>query len=91
LIKLRLRHRADSAGGAVAAVSARRGAPYIRRVNKIDESRTPDPSGRDPRVVNLVVAAIVVAMLALMVWLAHELTHASHVIDCATQGLRNCQ
>ena len=47
--------------------------------------------GLPPWAVNTIVAGIVVALLAAMVWLARELSHASAVIDCAARGIRNCQ
>jgi hypothetical protein len=55
-----------------------------------EQRRQPSKPGAAPWVTNLAVAGIVVALVAVMVWLAHELTHASDVIDCATRGIRNC-
>ena len=48
------------------------------------------PAGLDRSAINLIVAAIVVALLGGMIWLAHELTHASDMVDCAARGIRNC-
>ena len=51
---------------------------------------SPKPAGLDRSTINLIVAAVVVVLLGGMIWLAHELTHASNVIDCAARGIRNC-
>ncbi|MDE2362136.1 MAG: hypothetical protein KGM42_05610 [Hyphomicrobiales bacterium] len=56
----------------------------------IDQPRKPKPSGAPPWMINLIVAGLVVILLAVMVRLAHSLTQASNVIDCAARGIRNC-
>jgi hypothetical protein len=56
----------------------------------IDPRRDRRKSGAPPWAVNLAVVAIVVFLLAVMVWLAHQLTHASAVIDCVSRGIRTC-
>jgi len=61
------------------------------RVMVASNDKPPErPQGLEPWAVNLIVAAIVVLLLATMVWLAHALTHAGDVIDCAARGIRNC-